>query len=97
MAGVIAIFAVGLVVGAAVCAVALRLWAGSRVNAAGRRKDELLGEAAREAENVRREAQIEASEKAIQLRAQLEEEVRDRRAQILRVEERVLAREAEVE
>ncbi len=92
-----AIFTIGLVAGAAVAAVALRMWASSQVSAAARRRAELLAEAEREADAVRREAHLDASEKAIELRAQLEQEVRDRRAQIIKVEERVLAREAEVE
>ncbi len=53
--------------------------------------------AEREAETIRREAQIEAREDAVRLRAEIEDEVRARREQIARVEERTQAETLELE
>src|ERR671923_848390 len=47
----------------------------------------LLAAARRDAEATRREAEIEARELAVSLRAKAEEEIRERRAQITRLEE----------
>jgi ribonuclease Y len=88
---------VGIVVGAALAAVLLRVWGVSRVTAAGRDRDAILLDAEREAETVRRSAKLEARERDVRLRAELETEIHDRREQIHRIEERVLAREQEVE
>jgi len=87
----------GLLGGAVVGALVLRAWQGSRVAAADRSRDLILGEAERQAEALRREARVDAREQSIKLRAQIEEEVQERREQILKIEERVLAREAEIE
>src|SRR5688500_4404743 len=53
--------------------------------------------AAREAETLRREAQIEARELAVKLRAEIENEVQGRRAEVARVEEQITAAEHELE
>jgi ribonucrease Y len=76
---------VGLLVGAAVTAALLLLRSRSRVHVAER-----------EAETIRREAQIEARELAVRLRDEAEEEVRGRRAEAERLEERVAAAEHEL-
>jgi ribonuclease Y len=52
--------------------VGLRTLGASRVGAARRMRELLLSEAEREAETIRREAQIEAREEAIRLRAEVE-------------------------
>ena len=88
---------IGLVVGAAVGVLAFRSWQRGRDAEATRRREALVDEAERRAESLRREAEIEAREQSVRLRAEIEDEIRDRRAQILKVEERVLAREEEVE
>ena len=54
-------------------------------------------DAEREAEAIRREAQVDAREQSVQLRSEIEAEVQDRRVQIAKVEERVVQKEAEVE
>ena len=66
---------IGLVVGAAAAFFALHALAGSRLAAARRTRQLLIAEAKREAEALRREAQIEAREEAVQLRSQVEGEV----------------------
>jgi ribonucrease Y len=88
---------VGTVVGAAFAAVLLRVWGASRVTAAGRDRDAILLDAEREAETVRRSAELGARERDVRIRTELEAEIHDRREQIHRIEERVLAREQEVE
>ena len=60
---------IGLALGAGVATALLLLRSGSRVHVAER-----------EAETIRREAQIEARELAVKLRAEVESEVQDRRA-----------------
>jgi ribonuclease Y len=59
-------------------------------------RSQILGDARREAEALRREAQIEAREQAVRLRAELEEELAGRRAEVVKSEERLKAKEAEV-
>jgi ribonuclease Y len=88
---------IGLAVGAAAAFGALYAVTGSRVAAARRTRKLLLDEAKREADALRREAQIEAREESVQLRAQAEEEVSSRRADIIKIEERALAKEEEID
>src|SRR5688500_18258188 len=76
---------VGLAIGAAVATGLLMLRSGSRVHVAER-----------EAETIRREAQIEARELAVKLRADIETEVQDRRAEAARIEEQITAAEHEL-
>ena len=76
----------GLAIGAAVATALLMLRSGSRVHVAQR-----------EAETIRREAQIEARELAVKLRAEIENEVQGRRAEAERIEEQVTAAEHELE
>ena len=64
----------------------LMLRSGSRVHVAER-----------EAETIRREAQIEAREQAVKLRAEIENEVQDRRAEAAKIEERVAPAEHELD
>ena len=87
---------VGLGVGAALALGAVAFRSGSRLGAARRMRQQILGEARREADALRREAQIEAREQAVRLRAELEEELTERRGQVVKSEERLKAREEEV-
>ncbi len=88
---------VGVVVGAAVTAALLLWFTQSRVRTAEQERRRIVSEAEREADAVRREAQVDARENAVQLRSQIEEEVQDRRRQIVKVEERVLQKEEEID
>jgi ribonucrease Y len=88
---------IGILVGAAGAAVLLMVLSRSRVRAAELERGRILGEAEREADAVRREAQVEAREQAVQLRSEIEAEVRDSRLEIVKIEERILQREAELE
>ena len=88
---------VGLVVGAAIALLLVRLAGRSRLEAARQAGDSLLADARRDAEALRREAQIEGREQAVRLRAEIEQEVQERRAEVIKAEERVLAKEGEAD
>src|SRR5436190_6416818 len=88
---------IGLVVGIGLAFLFLSLFTGSRLAAARRSRQLLIAEARREADAMRREAQIEAREDAVKLRAEIEEEVATRRGETLKIEERVLAKEDEID
>jgi ribonucrease Y len=88
---------IGILVGAAAAAVLLLTLSRSRVRVAEATRRRLLEDAGREAESVRREAQVEAREQAVRLRSEIEAEVQDRRLQIVKIEERVLQKEAEID
>jgi len=77
---------IGLGVGAAIAAALLLVRSGSRVHVAER-----------EADAIRREAQIDAREHAVHLRAEVEEELGERRTAVAKLEERALQREQEAE
>src|SRR2546423_14769608 len=94
---VVAGIVVGVVIGAALAVGAVAFRSGSRLGAARRMRQQILADARREAEALRREAQIEAREQSVRLRAELEEELADRRAQVVKSEERLNARDEEVE
>ncbi|HEX6701937.1 MAG TPA: ribonuclease Y [Gaiellaceae bacterium] len=83
---VLVVLALLVGVGCGIAAVAFR--SGSRLGAARRIRQQLLADARREAEALRRETQIEAREHSVRLRAELEEELKERRAEVLRAEER---------
>jgi ribonucrease Y len=88
---------VGLALGAGFAFVSLYAFAGSRLAAARRTRQLLVAEAKREADALRREAVIEAREESVRLKGEIEGEITERRAEILQVEERVLAREEDIE
>jgi ribonucrease Y len=62
-----------------------------------RRRTLLISEAEREADAIRREAQIETRERELTLRAQVEDEVRARRAEIAKTEERIATLEQDLD
>jgi ribonuclease Y len=88
---------VGLAAGLLVAVLGLRLFMGRRLSAARDEQARLTGEAKRSAESVRREADLEAKEQVLKLRADVEHELRDRRAEIVKIEERVLAKEEDID
>src|SRR5215212_5929682 len=88
---------IGLVVGGVLGALAIRTVGASRFDKALRTRQELLQDAEREAEAMRREARVEAREEAVKLRAEIDTENQERRAQLARIEERVEAKQQEVE
>jgi ribonucrease Y len=88
---------VGIVVGAVGALVALRLFASARLNEARRGSATVLDQARRDADATRREAAIEAREQAVKVRAELEAELRERRDEVVKVEERMAAKEDDVD
>jgi ribonuclease Y len=88
---------IGLIVGALAGAYAVGALGKSRLGAARQERKLLLEEADREADALRREAQISAREEAVRLRAEIDEEVADHRARVVKVEERLLAKEEEID
>ena len=63
---------VGIVAGSVATAIGLRLLGQSRVRLAEEQRRRLLDDAARDAEALRREAQVVAREQAVRLRAEIE-------------------------
>jgi ribonuclease Y len=88
---------IGIVIGAVGACIVLFAWSHSRLRAARAEHDTLLTAAGRDADAIRREAQVEAREQAVALRSEIESEVQDRRVQIAKVEERVLQKELDVD
>src|ERR1700730_5433049 len=88
---------IGVIVGGIAGGFVSGLYRTSRLKAAQRTRQHLLADGQREAEALRREAQVEAREQAITLRAEIEEELQERRGQILKIEERLLTKEEEIE
>ena len=89
--------AIGLAVGGGLVALLVFGLRGSRLGAARRTRQLLLAEARREAEAIRREAQIEAREEAVKLRGKIEADIHGRRASIATAEERIRGKEGEAE
>ena len=87
----------GLVLGAAACALVMLFWSRSSRASALRKRDEILGEAQRHAETLRREAEIEARERDLRLRGDLDNELQERRTEVAKLEERILAQESEID
>jgi ribonuclease Y len=99
---------IGLAVGAGLAFLSLYAFAGSRLAAARRTRQLLVSEAKRESDVMRREAQseadalrregqIEAREASVRLRTEIEQEVAERRTETLKIEERVLAKEEDID
>jgi ribonuclease Y len=84
---------IGLVVGLVIGVVAVRFV----VNAAAKKKadeaEALLVEAKREADTIRREAEVEAKDEAIKLRASIEAEQKERQRELRDAQHRVAQRE----
>jgi ribonuclease Y len=87
---------VGLALGAGLAFLSLYAFAGSRLAAARRTRQILVAEAKREADALRREAQIEAREETVRLRTEIEREVNGRRTEMLTLEERVVTKEEDL-
>ena len=88
---------IGLAVGGGLVAVGLLGAGGTRLAAARRTRQLLLAEARREAEALRREAQIEAREEAVKMRAELEAGMKERLSETIASQERTRSNEAELE
>jgi ribonuclease Y len=88
--GIVAGLALGVFVGA-------RVLSTRRLTEARLESERLTAEAQRGADAVRREAQVEARERALKLRAEIEQEMTDKRSEIIKIEERVLTKEEDID
>jgi ribonucrease Y len=88
---------IGLAAGLAGGVLGIRLFLARRMTRAAEGQKREAEEARRAAEAIRREAQVEAKEQALKLRAEIEQELRDKRGEIIKIEERVAAKEEEID
>ncbi|HEY3068828.1 MAG TPA: ribonuclease Y [Gaiellaceae bacterium] len=88
---------IGLAAGVVVAVLGIRLFAGRRLAGAAAESRRVSEEATRSADAIRREAQVEAKELALKLRADIEHELKDKRAEIIKIEERVVTKEEEID
>jgi ribonucrease Y len=88
--GILAGLALGVLLGT-------RVFVSQRLRIAQEEQDRGLADAQRAAEAIRREAQVEAREQALKLRAEIEQEMKDKRAEIVKIEERVVTKEEEID
>jgi ribonucrease Y len=77
--------------------VGTRVLVSRRAAAAETERERVTADAVRAAEAIRREAQVEAREQALKLRADVEHELKDKRAEIAKIEERVITKEEEID
>jgi ribonuclease Y len=94
---VVVAIVIALVAGGGLTLLVLRLQTGSRLEAARRQRALLLDDARRDAEATKREAGIESREQAVKLRAELEAELRERRDAVVKIEERVISKEDDID
>jgi ribonuclease Y len=88
----------GILVGLALgVLVGNRVLATRRLTEARRESEQLTLEARRTADAARREAQVEAREQAVKLRGEIEQELKDRRADLAKIEERVATKERDID
>lgn len=87
----------GLAVGGIGALLVSRFVLASRVASARQEREELLAEAGRSADAIRREARVEAREEAVRLRADLDRELQERRREATETEQQaqLAARQAE--
>ena len=87
---------IGLVAGAAAVWLVLVSLTGNKLAAARRTRQLMLTEARKEAEALRREADLEAKEAAVKYRAEVERELQGQRADTVRERERLHTRDEEL-
>jgi ribonuclease Y len=87
---------IGLVAGAAAVWIGLVSFTGSKLAAARRTRHLILGEARTEAEALKREAELEAKEAAVTLRADVEHELQTRREEAFQERERLRSLDEEL-
>jgi ribonucrease Y len=88
---------IGILLGAIGGAALMIALSRSRVRLAEAARRRILADTERESEALRREAQVEAREQGVKLRSEIEAEVQDKRLQIVKIEERVLQKEEEID
>jgi ribonuclease Y len=98
MAILIGLLILGILVGLALgVLLGTRVLVSRRLLAAQQEQERSLADARSTAEAIRREARVDAREQALKLRAEIEQEMRDKRAEIIKIEERVVTKEEEID
>jgi ribonuclease Y len=87
---------IGFVAGAGAAWLVISYVTGTKLAAARRTRHLMLAEARREAEALRREADLHAKEEAVRLRSELEQDLQARRSEAIQARERLRAQEEEV-
>jgi ribonuclease Y len=88
---------VGLAVGAAGAYLIVRYVASAGLATAREEQRRLQADAERDADALRREAEVASREQAVKLRAEVDLELKDKRSEILRIETRILEKEEEID
>jgi ribonuclease Y len=90
-------FVAGAVLGVVACYVIVRAVGQKHAASRAAEAERLVSDARRDADAVRKEAEIAAKERMISLRSEVEQEVKERRIEAAKAEERVTARETLLE
>ena len=83
----------GLLIGAGLGGVAARFWLERQSGRVKDRAQEMLGEARREAETIKKEAILQAKDSLFQMKADFERETKEARKEFQNVEKRILQKE----
>lgn len=92
-AGIVGWIAVGLIIGAIVGALGVRLLTGSSLKSARLERERMLESARSEADNIREKAGLDAEKKAMERREQVEAELNSQRDELKDTERRLSKRE----
>src|SRR4051812_9673299 len=84
----------GAAIGAAVCYVVGKATLGKQAEVDALEARRVLEDARRDADAARKEAEIQAKERMISLRSEVEQELKERRIEVARAEERAASRES---
>ncbi len=87
---------IGLPAGALAVVASLRFLGGTKLEAARRARQLMLTDAKREADSLKREAQLASKEESVRLRSELEQDLQERRAEAIQAQERLRTTEAEI-
>ncbi|HOZ48004.1 MAG TPA: ribonuclease Y [Candidatus Hydrogenedentes bacterium] len=87
----------GLIVGIVFTVVGSRLRGGSSLGRARREAAQILSDSEREAATLLKEAKTAAKEERIELRAQMENEAKEQRKELVALEKRILAKEESID
>jgi ribonuclease Y len=88
---------IGLAAGSLAVVLSFRFLGGTRLAAARHARQLMLAEARREAESLKREAQLETKEESVRLRSELERDLQERRTETIQAQERLRAKEDEIQ
>lgn len=88
---------VSLLIGVGVSYGAMRVWARSRLQAARKESERLIGEATKESKDIVERAHLKAKEESIRFREQIEEELAATRTEMKETERRLAKREDNLE